>query len=119
MGQLENTQIPAAWRAPSSDQTDPFHRCPVDRRPIGAAYACLTVADTGTGIAQQDMDRLFDPFFTRKFAGCGLGLAVVRGIVIAHGGAIAVESVPGRGSTFRVYLPVGTNPKNGVVDAEF
>ena len=82
------------------------HRFPVDWRPEGSAYACLEVADTGSGIAAQDMDRIFDPFFSTKFTGRGLGLAAVLGIATAHGGAVAADSEPGRGSRFRVFLPV-------------
>jgi PAS domain S-box-containing protein len=82
------------------------HRLPIDWRPHDNAYACLEVADTGGGIADKDMEKLFDPFFSSKFAGRGLGLSVVLGIVRVHGGAVTVETDPGRGSTFRVFLPL-------------
>jgi PAS domain S-box-containing protein len=70
-------------------------------------YACLTVADSGCGIDPAIVDRIFDPFFTTKGPGegTGLGLSVVDGIVKSHDGAIAVESVPGQGATFRAYFP--------------
>ena len=82
------------------------HRFPVNWQPQTAAYACLEVRDAGGGIAAVDMDKLFDPFFSSKFTGRGLGLPVVLGIVRAHSGCITVESQPGRGSVFRVFLPL-------------
>mgnify|MGYP001765354301 CR=1 FL=1 len=68
----------------------------------------LEVGDTGSGIREEDLPRIFDPFFTTKESGggVGLGLAVVYGIVEAHGGTIQVDSAVGRGTTFRVRLPM-------------
>src|SRR5512141_1032194 len=60
----------------------------------------------GSGIADENIERLFDPFFASKFTGRGLGLSVVLGIAQSHGGAVTVETAPGRGSTFRVFLPL-------------
>ena len=72
------------------------------------AFVCLSVTDAGTGIPPEILPRLFEPFFTTKAKGqgTGLGLSTVYGIVQQHGGWVDVDSRPGRGSTFTVYLPV-------------
>ncbi len=75
---------------------------------VSRNYACLQVSDTGTGMTPEVRARLFEPFFTTKPSnqGTGLGLAVVYGVATNHQGFIEVDSTPGVGSTFRVYLPL-------------
>lgn len=74
---------------------------------LAGAHAHLWVKDTGIGMDAATLARIFEPFFTTKSVsqGTGLGLSVVHGIVTAHQGSIAVDSTPGQGSTFHVYLP--------------
>lgn len=76
-----------------------------DRSLPARRYVLVTVADQGTGIAPEHLSQVFDPYFTTKPQGSGLGLATVRAIVKNHFGNIAVESTSGGGATFRVLLP--------------
>ena len=66
----------------------------------------LEVTDTGTGMDQETQARIFEPFFSTKVSGRGLGLAAVRGIVGAHGGTLDVRSEPSLGTSFRLWFPV-------------
>lgn len=68
-------------------------------------YVKVTIRDSGTGIAQKHLDRIFEPYFSTKQTGSGLGLAIVYSIVKQHGGRIEVDSVLGQGTTFAIYLP--------------
>jgi PAS domain S-box-containing protein len=83
-------------------------------------YVRLTIRDTGHGIAPEIMERIFEPFFTTKSMGegTGIGLAVVHGIVTSHGGGITVESAPGQGTTFAVYLPRLVAPPTSTVHTQ-
>jgi signal transduction histidine kinase/CheY-like chemotaxis protein len=76
-------------------------------------YTCLKVSDTGKGISDDDLGRIFEPFYTKKVmgrSGTGLGLAVVWGILKDHEGCIDVISEQGQGTTFRLYLPAHRSP---------
>jgi signal transduction histidine kinase/CheY-like chemotaxis protein len=91
--------------------------------PAGLAagsYVHLTVSDTGHGMDDETMRRLFEPYFTTKDAGegTGLGLSIVHGIVRALGGAVTVRSAPGEGSRFEVYLPRSPAERSGDGDRE-
>jgi signal transduction histidine kinase len=77
------------------------------------ARVWVAFADTGQGIAPDTLPHLFDPFFTTKANGLGLGLYITRNIVEEHGGHIEVESEPGEGTTFTVWLPVPENLDGG------
>jgi two-component system cell cycle sensor histidine kinase/response regulator CckA len=71
------------------------------------AFVCVSVSDTGTGMDERTRAQIFQPFFTTKELGkgTGLGMPMVQGLVIQHGGAIVVESAPGKGTTMRLYFP--------------
>jgi len=81
-------------------------RSRIDEIPAPGPFVYLEVSDTGCGMDAETQGRIFEPFFTTKFIGRGLGMSAVMGIVRRHHGAILLDSEPGRGSTFRVLLPV-------------
>jgi CheY-like chemotaxis protein len=68
----------------------------------------ISIADGGCGIPEEDLERIFDPFFSTKKGGSGLGLSVTHSIVQKHGGHISVTSRPGVGTSFQIYLPAET-----------
>jgi heavy metal sensor kinase len=83
---------------------------------VAGGHASLTVQDTGIGVSPADVERIFEPFVrldaarARETGGTGLGLAIARAIVVAHGGALTVESQPGSGSRFTIELPLVSAP---------
>lgn len=79
----------------------------------------LTVRDQGTGIPQAALQRIFDPFYTTKEGGTGLGLPITQQIIADHGGEVTCESAEGRGTTMRVRLPVATTQNDGLSADEF
>ncbi len=74
------------------------------------AGVVITVSDTGSGIKKEDLPDIFEPYFTTKLSGIGLGLAIVQNIVKAHHGEVGVKSEPGRGTVFTIILPDKENP---------
>ncbi|MDW8071338.1 MAG: CHASE domain-containing protein [Anaerolineae bacterium] len=83
-----------------------LQRSCLEEKPPAGPYVFVEVSDTGCGMDECTRARMFEPFFTTKFAGRGLGMAAVQGIVRALHGAITVDSAPGRGTTVRILLPV-------------
>lgn len=82
------------------------HRFPVGWHPKEYPYACLEVVDSGCGIREDDVEKIFDPFFSTKFTGRGLGLSTVLGIVRTHESVITEESGENGGSVFKVFFPI-------------
>jgi signal transduction histidine kinase len=98
-GQLGSEKQPeASTRASDCQAAKPPSR-------QAAEWVEITVTDAGVGIAPEDLERVFEPFFTSKPGGTGLGLAISREIAVEHGGTLACESSLGRGATFRLVLP--------------
>ncbi len=106
-GQLEQVLVNLAINARDAMPDGGTLRITAETVVLDGPHACITVADTGTGIAPDLLENIFEPFFTTKEMGdgTGLGLASVHGTVTQAGGRVVVESTLGQGSTFRVYLP--------------
>jgi signal transduction histidine kinase/CheY-like chemotaxis protein len=90
----------------------------LEKKPEPGLYLFLDVSDNGCGISEENLTRLFDPFFTTKFSGRGLGMSAVMGIIKVHGGALFVESEPGKGTTFKILLPTQESAVAGATSAQ-
>ena len=73
---------------------------------MAGRYVCLEVSDNGCGMDKETQNRIFEPFYTTKFTGRGLGMSATLGIITSHGGALQLSSEPGAGSDFKVFLPL-------------
>lgn len=90
---------------------------PTEERLEKGPWVCLEITDTGPGMDRKTLERLFDPFFSTKFTGRGLGMAVTLGIVQTNDGVIVIKSAPGKGTTVRVFFPAYSEeslPVNGI-----
>jgi signal transduction histidine kinase len=101
--------------AADCELTDEFFQAGEDPHP--GRYLCLVVADTGQGMPPEVRERLFEPFFTTKESGTGLGLLSCQRIVASHGGVMRLESEPGKGTAFHLYIPLD-EPTAEVADQE-
>ncbi|GAB6095623.1 hypothetical protein JCM14469_18750 [Desulfatiferula olefinivorans] len=101
-----NGRIQVKVHTTKADEIAQTNRFPVEWEPSCDSYACLEVIDDGRGMGPDIIHKIFDPFFTDKFTGRGLGLAVALGNIKSCGGCITVKSVPGQGSIFQVYWPL-------------
>lgn len=115
IGNLYLNATEAIGEKPGRIVISTFHQYPAwngesagtDRGSTGE-YVCMSVADTGCGIEESIRSRMFDPFFSTKFVGRGLGLSAAQGIMHAHNGVIQVSTEPGKGSTFTCSFPVSS-----------
>ncbi len=103
--------ISVTIREMSSPQFQKSRIFPAEWEPKAKSYACLSVSDTGCGLDTEIQKKIFDPFFSTKFTGRGLGLSVVLGLVRTFEGAIDVNSQVGLGTTFQVFFPLSAVEK--------
>jgi two-component system cell cycle sensor histidine kinase/response regulator CckA len=113
---VQNIILNARDAMPSGGTLDIALRCQTvsEEHPFGIAapgdYVVIRIADSGSGIAPEDMKLLFDPFFTTKPSGHGVGLSTARSIARRHGGDLLIESVADKGTTVWLYMPVAHGP---------
>ena len=117
-GQLEQILVNLAWNAKDAMPTggtltiqtgsSNLSTNDIGRRSgkLGERQVTISVTDTGTGMSQAVKDRVFEPFFTTKADGSGMGLSTAYGVIKQGGGGIVVESEPGKGTSFTIYLPL-------------
>jgi signal transduction histidine kinase len=98
--------IVLAVQTVSNEDVKRWRTYPRQWEPAAGMYACLSVSDTDRGMTDEVLGRLFDPFFSEKSLGRGLGLPLVLSVAQSAGGAVAVETLYGRGSTFRMLMPI-------------
>jgi len=112
---LGNLTLNACQSMPNGGKLSVICRkSPVESEPLTTAqWLLITIKDTGSGISPENMKKLFEPLFTTKPKGIGLGLAVSRKLIEANGGRIEVQSEEGKGSTFTVWLPIHSQLRNG------
>jgi CheY-like chemotaxis protein len=115
---IVNLVINAREAMPTGGRLQISARAAVHGAPTPVEYVVLRVSDTGCGIDASARSRLFEPFFTTKDSGTGLGLATVHGIVSQVGGFITVDSEPGQGATFTIFLPRDLAPIQVAAAAE-
>ncbi|MBW7956298.1 MAG: PAS domain S-box protein [Deltaproteobacteria bacterium] len=108
---LQNIIVNADEAMPSGGliKVSAFNASSARGRPVGSPHVCIRVEDSGGGIPESDLEKVFDPYYTTKEEGSGLGLAAAYSVVKNHGGFIEVESTPGKGSVFSVYLPASAD----------
>jgi PAS domain S-box-containing protein len=118
IAQNDNGSVVVATRMQNVDEHYPLTTLDGAPELPAGRYVSLDIHDTGCGMDEATLSHIFDPFFTTKFAGRGLGLAAVQGIVRGHKGAMKIYSRPGEGTTFKVLFPATQQapaPKKAII----
>ncbi|MEN6484143.1 MAG: PAS domain S-box protein [Syntrophobacteraceae bacterium] len=106
-------EISVAVRVEAAAEIGGIQVFPVGWEPKAPWYACIAVSDTGCGVDEAILAKIFDPYFSTKFVGRGLGLAIVLGLTRAFDGAVSVDGNPGGGMVFNVFFPLADIPNTG------